>query len=518
MKGPRWESEPRTVPGLLHLDAATGEVHLDRGALPRAAAQVVFGRGSAVRVVPDAAARLASPARPGILVVVGKSSSSVPEMAELVNGLRRLEGRVSDGDGAPGATSVDVFAVQGHADHETIRAGIAAVYKVRAGVVVAIGGGTTIDVGKSVAALACQRDDRLTGITTTHPHLTDVNANAAPDVGAVRGTVRAAGAEADSEVDVDVAAYHLGRRHVSPERTLPWIGVPTTSGTGSESTDNAVIELGDEKRSLRGIPPAQLIVVDPALTDSLPFVPTIVAAVDALAQSLEVLTNSSASAQVQEVALAGFTALARGIEGLLCVATRASASGSGSGSGVSRGHVLGTIRPGGLGPSSCERVVRDTLSWGCLLMGIAFAHARLGLPHALAHFCRRFGLSHGNMVGILLAPGLAVQARDEETARRLERAARALEKALDPGSVARSGGLPEAHDGYEPLFRWLKTRISALFAASGLPSSLRAAGVSRADLDWIVARELESRPSFGTPSRPATPDELKGVLARAFDR
>ena len=71
--------------------------------------------------------------------------------------------------------------------------------------------------------------------------------------------------------------------------------------------------------------------------------------------------------------------------------------------------------------------------------------------------------------------------------------------------------------GSELLFRWLATRIPTLFAATDLPHPLRAAGLTCADLDWIVARELESRPSFETPARPATPCELKEVLEKAFD-
>ena len=55
-------------------------------------------------------------------------------------------------------------------------------------------------------------------------------------------------------------------------------------------------------------------------------------------------------------------------------------------------------------------------------MGIAFAHAGLGLPHALVHFCMKYGLAHGHMVGILLAPGLTIQAQqDPATALRLAR-------------------------------------------------------------------------------------------------
>ncbi|MDI6638595.1 MAG: iron-containing alcohol dehydrogenase [Bacillota bacterium] len=657
----------RQLPGLVELDAGSGGVRLDHTALPRAAERIVFGRGLGGRVVSEAVVRLVDPSRAAVLLVVGESSSNAPEIAALLNRLRRLADH-----GTP-ALRAEVLKVRGHADHDAIRAGIAAVRRSGASLVVAIGGGTTIDVAKSVAALARQGDEEDAGVA--------VNVDVDADV--------------DADVEVDVAAFHLGWRHVAAEKALPWVAVPTTSGTGSESTDNAVIELGDEKRSLRGIPAPRLIVADPALTDSLPLAPTVVAAVDALAQALEVLTNAGASPKVQEVALAAFATLARGIEDLYLVATRR-IGGTGSDSGSSddpaarsgpedlahpgqpsdrsgrrsfetapvirdadfqRGcggaaglsplnpaepdHPVEPGPPAELGetsqtsqrdrfgredhpprvnpsPVASERpasamsaasstsaaevaaTTRDTLCWGSLLMGIAFAHARLGLPHALVHFCNRFSLSHGNMVGMLLAPGLAVQARDPETARRLARAAQALDKVLRcrevpapegtapespisqtsvPGAASLAAVVPKApvpggpaptndvsgkdisgapapdgqfpdglypHDcvptthsgglsanaagpgraalpirgvpgGSELLFRWLETRIPALFAETGLPHSLRAAGLTRADLDWIVAREMNSRPSFGTPARPATPGELKEVLERAFD-
>ncbi|MGE5573633.1 MAG: iron-containing alcohol dehydrogenase [Bacteroidota bacterium] len=466
------------LPGLVELDAGSGGVRLDHTALPRAAERIVFGRGLGGRVVSEAVVRLVDPSRAAVLLVVGESSSNAPEIAALLNRLRRLA------DHGTAALRAEVLKVRGHADHDAIRAGIAAVRRSGASLVVAIGGGTTIDVAKSVAALARQGDEEDAGVA--------VNVDVDADV--------------DADVDVDVAAFHLGRRHVAVEKALLWVAVPTTSGTGSESTDNAVIEIGDEKKSLRGIPPARLIVADPALTDSLPLAPTVVAAVDALAQALEVLTCAGASPEVQEVALAAFATLARGIEDLYL---------------LTRSNSLPLLAASA---AEVADTTRDTLCWGSLLMGIAFAHARLGLPHALVHFCNRFGLSHGNMVGMLLAPGLAVQARDPETARRLARAAQALDAVLRCGDVpAPEGPAPESRisetsvpGGSELLFRWLETRIPALLAATGLPHSLRAAGLTRADLDWIVAREMDGRPSFGTPARPATPGELKKVLEGAY--
>lgn len=411
----------RQLPGLVELNRVSGEVYVDRNALPKAAKKVVFGRLSAQRVLGNIAdgEGSSSPASDApVLLVVGLSSAKAPSVSRLLAGLQRLACR-------------ETLEVSGHADHAAIRAGIEAVRRSGVKLVIAIGGGTVLDVGKAVAALAAQENGE------------------------------------------DVAAFQLGRRKVIPEKALPWIAVPTTSGTGSESTDNAVIEIGEEKRSVRGIPAPELIVADPALSDFLPLRPTVIAAVDALAQSLEVLTNQEASEAVQEVALAAFASLAEGIQELK------KASGS-----------------------MISAATRDLLGWGSLLMGLAFAHARLGLPHALVHFCNKFGLAHGNMVGMLLAPGLEFQARDEETARRLARAARLLPAAGDAGAMS--------------LIQWLADSIVVLFSAAEIPASLRNAGVSRKSLEWIAEREAAYRPSYGVPTRMATLEELREVLEKAY--
>ncbi|MDH7496718.1 MAG: iron-containing alcohol dehydrogenase [Bacillota bacterium] len=560
-----------SVPGIVEVDAGTGILHLNHAALPRAADRMIFGRGLAAGCVPEAVetvAKLAQPGRRGVLLIVGETSSKAPGVSPLIEKLKRL--------GHEAGAGVETLVVGRHADHATIRAGIEIARRHQVGVVVAVGGGTVIDVGKSVAALAYQEYEE---IPSSRPA---VHLEAAWEAGSAARLRPREFAEdepgARPEVEVDIAGYQLGRRRLTPARALPWVAVPTTSGTGSESTDNAVIELGDEKKSIRGIPAPRFVAADPALTDPLPLTPTIVAAVDALAQSLEVLVSAAASAEVQEVALAGFAALASGVEDLCTAAVRGirEAAPCATPSGEPECKRLYTAWPAS--PDSADAVApatRDSLCWGSLLMGLAFANGRLGLPHGLVHFCNRFGLSHGNMVGILLAPALAVQARDSETAWRLTRAAKALDDALRryrahgrdtslngrepaastpaitsasasatalptgtvlltgvPSGVGRAmpkdlsaterigqrmpreGVLPGSSP--DPLFRWLESRIPSLFKAAGLPTTLRAAGLASEDCDWIVARELESRPSFGTSARSATPAELREVLQRAL--
>ncbi|HHX25810.1 MAG TPA: iron-containing alcohol dehydrogenase, partial [Firmicutes bacterium] len=304
-----------------------------------------------------------------------------------------------------------------------------------------------------------------------------------------------------------------------PKKALPWIAVPTTSGTGSESTNNAVVELGDEKRSIRHIPPPRMIIADPAFTDSLPLSYTIVSLVDAMAQSLEVITHAKASPEVQAVALAAFLNLTEGMKALM----------------PSEHSALGRRTPPGSAGRSGDNATspvasrieipqntRDVLSWGSLLMGIAFAHAGLGLPHALVHFCKKFGMSHGHMVGILLVPGLRIQARHNAgTAARLGRVEEAFSRSDNEHILDLCFG-EEATDsqnaGSDKLLEWLEECISKLFGHVDLPTSLGQAGLNLADLDWIASQEHALGASFGIPRRRATQNELMDVLKKAFQR
>lgn len=455
-----------SVPGIVEHDESSGRVEINRKLLPQTSERIIYGRnmglghlGSAIRSLPSESS---------VLVAVGEWSSKSPQVRRIMKMLQSIEGS--------GGPNMHLLEVQGRADHSIIRAGVDTAVKFDTGIVLAIGGGTTLDVGKAVAGLAFQ------------------------------------------DGGTDVAAFQLKTKAIDPERTLPWIAVPTTSGTGSESSNNAVLELGEEKRSIRPIPPPAMIIADPSLTDSLPFCPTVVSSVDALAQALEILTSAGASRQVQAVALAAICNLAEGLNALRRRAiSRVSIESAST-------HETSGMK-GALRPDEIDADTRSLLCWGSLLMGLAFAHAHLGLPHALVHHCIRFSLSHGNMVGMLLAPGLTIQARaDSETARRLhvvQKTLLALEQGdilelsiEDEGEESRESGL-QVHLP-EELIAWLRDLIDQLFTAAGLPASLRSAGLTRRDLDWIAASELQAGASFGIPNRPATCSELLEVLERAF--
>jgi len=141
--------------------------------------------------------------------------------------------------------AVEAFpGVRGEPTLGVVAEGIALARRVSAEVLIGLGGGSAMDTAKAVAGLA-----PLTG---------------------------------------EPEEYFAGR--AIDGAPLPWVAVPTTSGTGAEVTMNAVLtdEAAGAKKSIRSASWfARCALVDPALTLSLPPAATAHSGADALTQALE---------------------------------------------------------------------------------------------------------------------------------------------------------------------------------------------------------------------------------------
>ena len=141
-------------------------------------------------------------------------------------------------------------------------------------VVVGIGGGSTIDLAKAVAALVTNGGDPLDYLEV------------------------------------------IGRGLPLVQRPLPFIAVPTTAGAGAEVTRNAVLISPEEgvKASLRSpLMLPRLAVVDPELTLTLPPDITAATGMDALAQLLEPYVSSRANPITDPLCLDGLGRVARSL-------------------------------------------------------------------------------------------------------------------------------------------------------------------------------------------------------------
>lgn len=167
----------------------------------------------------------------------------------------------------------------------------------------------------------------------------------------------------------------------------PFIAVPTTAGTGSEATKNAVLSVQGEngyKKSFRDDKlVAQVALVDPELLATCP--PEVIAAngMDAFTQLLESYVSINANLYTDALARSGTEAVRDGFF--------AAYAG---------------------GDSEAARRGRAAMAYGSLLSGITLAQAGLGSVHGLASpLGAFFPVPHGVACGTLVATATEMNIR-----------------------------------------------------------------------------------------------------------
>lgn len=266
-------------------------------------------------------------------------------------------------------------------------------------------------------------------------------------------------------------ADYLGVGRVERD-PAPLVAVPTTSGTGSQSTQTAVLAHEGIKRGISDerLRP-EFAVVDPALTYELPRPVTARSGFDAFVHALESLTARDYRwVPPREITYQGANPLSRPLS------RRALAL------------VHGSLERAALG--GADREARRGMSLGSHLAGLAFSNAGLGAVHALASAVGGMvDRPHGDCLAAAIEPGL----RYNLPVRREAYAAAASDLGVGESAEA------------------LIDECARLRDALGLPDSFAAVGVD--DRDELVERTLVQERRLATNPRDVTEDLREAVAA-----
>jgi len=379
--------------------------------------RIVF-RCGAISLLPD----MISGYGKKIILVTGGSSFLNSENCEKL--LRGLDARHIE---------YNFVSVTGEPSPEVIDQAVKRFAEENINLVLGIGGGSVLDAGKAISAMA--------GL---------------------------------SESVVDFLEGVGTREH--PGTKVAYIAVPTTSGTGSEATKNAVISKvgkGGFKRSLRHdnfVP--DIAIVDPVLTVSCPEDITAASGLDCLTQLVEAYLSDKASPYTDALALEGIKAVKASLR-------RCYKDGS-------------------------DIEARSGMSFAALTSGICLANAGLGAVHGFASSIGgMYNIPHGIICGTLMGAANKVNVRE---LRKLKDGSDALKKYAILGEIFVEAQDKTAEYYIDGFVEYLD-EISYDLKLPGL----HAAGIDEADL-----RKICSETDCKNNPVKLTVDHLLEILERRY--
>jgi alcohol dehydrogenase class IV len=375
------------------------------------ATRVVFGEGTAA-TLPELVRTFG--ARP--LVVTGASAERAASFVS--------------------ALSAQTFTVPGEPTVDLVREGARRVQNANCDVILSLGGGSAIDAGKAIAAIATNGGEPLEFLEV------------------------------------------VGKGRVLAVPPLPFIAVPTTAGTGSEVTRNAVLGSAEHgvKASLRSpLMLPRVALVDPELTYGLPPAVTAFTGLDALTQLIEPYVSARANPLVDAICVEGI------------------------------GRVAGALRR--VYHDGADREARRDMALASLFGGLALANAGLGVVHGFAApLGGSFKAPHGALCAALLPHGMATNVA-------ALRARAPQHPALGP-ALARYAAIARLLTGRneasaEDGIAWVR----ALCVELNVPA-LRHWGITEADLPGVVEKAAYASSMQANPL-PLTGEELLAVVSAA---
>jgi alcohol dehydrogenase class IV len=252
---------------------------------------------------------------------------------------------------------------------------------------------------------------------------------------------------------------------------VPTILVPTTAGTGSEVTPNAIVTLPDESLKVgivsRHLLP-QIVILDAELTLGLPKPITAATGMDAFVHSLESYISTKANPISDMFAMDSMRLIGANIV-----------------EAYRNGHSL---------------KAREAMMLGSMYGGLALTAAGTAAVHALAYpLGGMFNVTHG-VANAMLLPHVMAFNLD------------AIEDRL--ANVARALDLATKAESDQVAARKLIEKMEEWTAAVEIPQDLRKFGVSEEHLDALAEAASKVKRLLGNNPKALTLDDMKSIYSR----
>jgi alcohol dehydrogenase class IV len=250
------------------------------------------------------------------------------------------------------------------------------------------------------------------------------------------------------------------------------ICIPTTSGTGSEVSPNAILVDNEDNQKKGIISPylvPDIVFVDPLLTISLPSAITAATGMDALTHCLEAYTNKFAQPFIDLFALEGIRLIA--------------------------GHIETAVTNG------TDVMAREKVAMGSLLGGFCLGPVNTAAVHALSYpLGSLYHLSHGLSNALLLPYVMEFNIVGSEK--------RYAEVATALGCAKQATDQLTALAGVE--------KIKQLNAACGIPATLKEVGVEFSSLEQMAKDAMKIQRLLKNNPREVTEALALEIFKKAF--
>lgn len=252
---------------------------------------------------------------------------------------------------------------------------------------------------------------------------------------------------------------------------IPLVLVPTTAGTGSEVTPNAIVTLPDEELKVgivsRHLLP-QLVILDAELTFDLPKPITAATGIDAFVHSLESYISTKANPVSDMFAMESMRLIGA--------------------------NIVEAYRNG----RSVK--AREAMMLGSMYGGLALTAAGTAAVHALAYpLGGMFGITHG-VANAMLLPHVMAFNKDAIVARL--------------ANVARALDISRHDDGDETAADALIERLTEWTDVVQIPQDLRQFGVSESHLDALAEAASKVKRLLGNNPKPLSHADIKAIYLR----